>query len=237
MEQLTQSEFRILVKAMKSVYSDPKFIADNDAFMVWYNMLNDLTYEQLAMAVKAYMQTENFPPTIAGLRSKVLALEPEEDNFNEAWSMVRKALSRSGYYWKEEFAKLPEKVQKAVGKAENLKMWSQMETSAVEGVIYSQFIKAYQAVQKRSEFVNTMSGDLGNNLQIESKPQEPVKQLTDSRQNVEITNFPPDIRNKLNALYKKLGHSEHVTEETNDASGCSNTSDEDQSSLFGIPFQ
>jgi len=234
---ITFEQFSVLAKAMKAVYTDPKFMADYDAIRTWYSLLNDLTYEQLSMAVKAYMQTEHFPPTIAGLRSKVLALEPEEDNFNEAWGMVRHALSRSGYYWKEEFAKLPEKVQKAVGKAENLKMWSQMETSAVDGVIYSQFIKAYQAVQKRSEFVNTMSDDLGNNLQIESKPQEPVKQLTDSRQNVEITNFPPDIRNKLNALYKKLGHSEHVTEETDDTNGCSDTSDKDQSPLSELSFQ
>ena len=30
------NQFATLVKAMKAVYSDPKFIADKDAIMVWY---------------------------------------------------------------------------------------------------------------------------------------------------------------------------------------------------------
>ena len=201
---MTQQEFRVLVKAMKAVYTDPKFIADNDAFMVWYNMLNDLTYKELSEAIKAYMQTEVFPPTIAGIRAKVREIEPEEENFNEAWGLVRKALSRSGYYWQEEYEKLPEKVQKAVGRAENLKEWSQMEADVVDGVIYSQFIKSYNATMKRSGFVGRLSEDIAERLAIQAEHPQPRKQIVDKRRHVEITEFPPHIRTQLDDLYRRL---------------------------------
>ena len=43
---MERDEFKILVKAMKAVYADPKFIADKDAFNVWFTLLNDISYEQ-----------------------------------------------------------------------------------------------------------------------------------------------------------------------------------------------
>jgi len=161
---VTQEQFRILVKAMKAVYSDPKFIADNDAFMTWYAMLNDLTYEQLSEAIKAYMQTEVFIPTIAGIRNKVVELQPEGLNPQEAWGMVRNAVSRSGYYYAEEFEKLPKEVQKAVGVAENLRDWSQIEMSTLDTVVYSQFLKNYSTVQKRGRFMDQLSAEARERL-------------------------------------------------------------------------
>lgn len=203
---ITFEEFTILVKAMKAVYTDPKFLADYDATKTWYAMLNDLTYAELSKAVKAYMQTEVFPPTIAGIRAKVAEIQPEEENFNEAWGAVRKALKRSGYYWEEEYAKLPEPIRKAVGKAENLKEWSQMEASVVDGVIYSQFVKSYTGVQKRQGFVDRLSQDIAERLAIQAEQPKQIEQKHEERREVEITNFPPEIRSRLDRLYRRLGN-------------------------------
>lgn len=70
---MTREEFLILAKAMKAVWSDPKFLPDKDAFDVWYEMLHDVPYRDAAVGLKAYMKTGKFPPTIADIREKAAA--------------------------------------------------------------------------------------------------------------------------------------------------------------------
>ena len=50
---MDREQFSILVKAMKAVYSDPKFIADKDAFDVWYELLKDLPYMVCQTAISS----------------------------------------------------------------------------------------------------------------------------------------------------------------------------------------
>lgn len=199
---ITQEQFRVLVKAMKAVWSDPKFISDQDAFMTWYAMLNDLTYQQLSEAIKAYMQTEVFTPTIAGIRAKVQEIQPEGMTVQEAWGMVRSACTRSGYYYQDEFEKLPDEVKKAVGVAENLQAWSQVNTEEFDTVIYSQFIKQFNAVQKRQGFTQRLSEDISHRLQMNVP--ERIRIATQEEPKAEKQDFNPEISKKLENLYQRL---------------------------------
>lgn len=149
---MTKDEFKILVKGMKSVYSDPKFITDNDAFSVWYSLLSDIPYDIASKAVQKYMSTESFAPTPAGIRTKAAEImSPEDENMSEleAWQLVYSAIGRSIYNSKEAFEKLPEICQKAVGSADNLKEWAQMDSDTVRSVEQSHFIRNYRACLER----------------------------------------------------------------------------------------
>lgn len=149
---MEREEFKILVKAMKAVYAQPTFIPDQDAFNVWYTLLQDLTYEQANLAVQKYMITEKFPPTIADIRQKANEIvQPDVEILTEleAWSLVRKALSNSSYHAEEEFTKLPEACRIAVGSPANLREWAMMDTDEVETVEQSHFIRNYRTAQKR----------------------------------------------------------------------------------------
>lgn len=159
METLTVEQFRILVKAMKAVYSKPEFIADEDAFKTWYHMLKDIPFKILEAGVMAHMQSEKYPPTIAEIRIASAKFMQQEEELQdlEAWGLVRRAISRSGYYWKEEFEKLPALVQKAVGHADNLKDWALMDVETVDSVIQSQFLRGFRSVKAQNIEMNKLS--------------------------------------------------------------------------------
>ena len=134
---MTREEFKTLVKGMKAVYAQPTFIPDQDAFNVWFELLKDIPYQQANVAIQKYMLTEKFPPTIADIREKATQIVESVDSSMselEAWSLVRKAVRNSGYHSVEEFEKLPEACQRAVGSAANLKEWALMDSERVETV-------------------------------------------------------------------------------------------------------
>lgn len=149
-------EFMILVKALKAVYTDLKFLPDKDAVKVWYSLLKDLPYRTLSLAAQKYMQTEKFPPTIADLRKKAAELTmPAQDDMSEleAWALVRKALGNSAYNAETEFEKLPAMCKKALGNAANLEEMAKMDIDTVNSVEQSHFIRNYRVAcdRKREE--------------------------------------------------------------------------------------
>lgn len=205
---MTKDQFKILVKAMKAVYTNPGFIPDNDAFDVWYSMLKDLDYAIASRAVQMHLQTEELPPTVAGIRKQSVKLKADEaDDLNEtaAWSLVLKAIRRSTYYSEEEFAKLPATVQRAVASPKQLREWATLED--VDGktltVIQSNFQRTFRAEQQRERERNKLSPDVLrlmrplNNHQIEDKPNE--LSIEDQRLNAEsnAAPAPDDFRKKL----------------------------------------
>jgi len=145
---MTKEEFKQIVKGLKSIYAEPKFIADQDAFDMWFALLKDLDYEIASMATKAYMQSETFPPTPADIRRyayKVTNPVTEDMSEIEAWGLVRKALN-NGYYGAEtEFEKLPPLIQETLGNPARLREMSQLDVSEVETVEQSHFVRNYRA--------------------------------------------------------------------------------------------
>ena len=180
---MTKEQFKVLVKAMKAVYTNPGFIPDQDAFDVWYSMLKDLDYAIASRAVQMHMQTVETPPTVAGIRKQTAKLQADEsDDLNEtaAWSMVWKAICNSGYHAEEEFAKLPPVIQRAVHSPAQLREWALLEN--IDGktitVLQSDFQRTFRAEQQRERERNKLSPDVLklmrplNNPQIEDKPKE-----------------------------------------------------------------
>ena len=68
----------------------------------------------------------------------------EELSEMAAWSLVSKALRRSLYYADEEYAKLPDVVQKAVGSPEMLRSWAETDMKSIENVVQSNFMRTYR---------------------------------------------------------------------------------------------
>lgn len=96
---MEREQFKVLVKGMKAVYAQPTFIPDQDAFNMWYALIGDLPYDVCAVAIKKYMLTNKFPPTVAELRelaSNVVNGDPM--TWGESWERALNAVRKYGSY-------------------------------------------------------------------------------------------------------------------------------------------
>lgn len=100
---MTRDEFKILVKGLKAVYAQPTFIPDQDAFNMWYALMGDLNYDVCAMAIKKYMLTNKFPPTVAEIREMATNIVSGDPlTWGESWERALAAVRKYGSYNKLE---------------------------------------------------------------------------------------------------------------------------------------
>lgn len=162
---MTRDETKKIIMVISASY--PNFKPPDIRMTVdtWQMMLDEYSYTQVSMAVKAYIasDTSGFAPSIGqviGLMNKIE--KPEELNEMEAWALVSRAI-RNGYYGAEkEFEKLPPLVQKAVGTPGQLRNWSQTDMESIENVVQSNFMRTYRTVVKSSQEIARMPENIRN---------------------------------------------------------------------------
>ena len=121
---------------------------------LWYDAFKDKPTKLVIGAVKAIMygDTREFAPNIGQVNAKIHELTKEDDKTEmEAWNIVKKALSRSGWYSTEEFAVLPDDIKKIIGSPNTLYEWSQTSSEHVNTVIQSNFMRSYRALKTREK--------------------------------------------------------------------------------------
>lgn len=112
-------------------------------------------------AVRLYMKRpEKFAPSIGQVREMMktlLTAETPELTDQDAWALVSKACSNGLYGYREEFAKLPEEVQRAVGAPEQLREWARMDAETVQSVVASNFKKTFRTSRERAKQLNMVT--------------------------------------------------------------------------------
>lgn len=160
---MTREEFKPIAAGLREVYTSQRFMENQRAFSMWYDLLKDIEYAEAAMAAKRYMMTHKYAPTPADIREQVAKIRragtPDEMNEMEAWSRVQAAISRSGYYAEEEYNKLPEILQRAVGSPDQLRTWAMMDTGGMN-VVQSNFQRTFRAVQARGQEESMVSPEM-----------------------------------------------------------------------------
>lgn len=165
---------------MMATYPNYKPINVDIVVEVWTDMLGRYTYEQVNMALKAYIlsDTSGFAPSIGQIVEKLqLFIGNEELNEMAAWGLVLKAMRNSIYHSEEEFAKLPPVVQKAVVSPGQLREWAMAED--VDGtwmnVTQSNFMRTYRAELSQEKTLEKLPPDILK-LTGNSNEQTPVIQ-------------------------------------------------------------
>ncbi|MFQ9078769.1 MAG: replicative helicase loader/inhibitor [Ruminococcus sp.] len=208
---MTREETVKIIRIMCDSYPNYKPNNISEMVDVWCMMLEDYNYNQISVALKAYVtsDTSGFAPSIGELIAKIQMIsQPQELNEMEAWSLVSKALRNGTYGAVEEFSRLPPTVQEAVGNPDNLRNWATSDYKAIETVIQSNFIKTYRSVTSRAEEIKRVPAEIQkliekvnqNSLkaQIEQKYQNNTKLLSDKNkppmsdtEDVEAYSEPP----------------------------------------------
>lgn len=210
---MTKDDFKKIVKGLKSIYADPKFIADQDAFNIWYSLLKDLPYTVASMAVQAFMQNNSYEPKPADIRRYAMEMTTpvtEDMSEIEAWGLVRRALSNGNYGAEEEFAKLPKLIQEVLGNPARLREMASLDISEVETVEMSHFVRNYRAKLESAR----KNGQLDRNLQLtinqlrqENTPKIEISvdasNLIEDTQE-EVTGIPDDVEQMLADFHKGI---------------------------------
>lgn len=156
---MTREETVKIIRIMVDSYPNYKPNNISETVDVWCMMLDEYTYEQVAMGLKSYILSDKsgFAPAIGQIVDKIKTVsEPQQLNELEAWGLVDKAIRNSTYHAEEEFAKLPQIVQKAVGSPSQLFNWARSDIETLESVTQSNFLRTYRAVAKREDEVSRM---------------------------------------------------------------------------------
>lgn len=165
--QETGEILEVLTVAYPQFYAKQGKLERQRALTLWQEMFKDYPGQIVAYAVKAFISsdTKGFPPSVGQIMEKVnLLTETPEMTEAQAWSLIRKALRNSAYNYRAEYDKLPEKVQNAVGRPEQLKAWATDERFN-EGVESSNFKRAYRNVCAREREVNRLPDDIRRLMQ------------------------------------------------------------------------
>lgn len=139
---------------------------------IWQNVLDEYTYQDISLALKTYILTDTsgFAPSPGQLVEKIHSVsQMEELTETEAWALVAKAIQNGFYGAEQEYNKLPEPVQKAVGNPSNLRQWAQTDIESIENVIQSNFMRTYRTVLKREREFRKMPKEMRNLIESTSK--------------------------------------------------------------------
>ena len=191
---MTREETVKIMRIICDSYPNYKPTNLSEIVDVWCMMLSDYTYDEVSIALKAYItsNTSGFAPAIGQLIEMIKTItEGQELNDMEAWAIVSKAIRNSAYNSVEEFAKLPSLVQKAVGLPDQLRQWA-LDENFNEQVASSNFMRCYRAELNRQREIARMPSEVrqliqnipvsAHKAQIEQKRSETVKLSTESKE-------------------------------------------------------
>ena len=150
---MTDAEVKKILMLLEVTYPNFNVAVEKRRATVdmWQMMLGEYDYKDVEAAVVTFVKTSGSafapnPSQLIAMMHKVAELSTLTDA--DAWVMVRKAIGRSAYHSVEEFNKLPEQVQRALGGPEQLRYWA-IDEHFNEGVAMSNFKSVYDVIVKR----------------------------------------------------------------------------------------
>lgn len=155
---MTRQEVQGLLSMIQATYSNYRPENKTAAVNAWEMAMGDYSKEQCYIAFRAYIQSDasGFSPTPGQLIDIIHRMtNAQQLTEGEAWSLVSKAIRNGIYNYKEEFAKLPDDVQRTIGMPERLRTLA-MDENYNEEVESSNFMRQYREVAKRSRNTSKM---------------------------------------------------------------------------------
>ena len=146
----------ILETAYPTYYAKRSNQQRMEAVNLWAELFREDNPELVAVAVKTIIvgSANAFPPSIGEIKLKMRELVADEElSETQAWALVSKACANGIYGYQKEFEALPEAVQAAIGRPEQLREWAMMDAETVNSVVASNFMRGYKTAVRRAREV------------------------------------------------------------------------------------
>ena len=168
---MDRAETSEILAVLKAAYPDSfKTLKMRDGLAMiglWQSMFADESYEAVKAAVLTLIATREagYSPTVGEVKKKMQTLRDQGELTEQAaWALVSKACQNGLYGYREEFAKLPPEVQRAVGAPEQLRAWAAMDADTVQSVVASNFMRGYRTQAAREKELAMLPGEIRNLL-------------------------------------------------------------------------
>jgi len=175
---MTKLELGKVLELLESYYKG--FYSGNDkvkVFEAWYPMFQDDDAAEVNRAVVAYICTEKFAPTVAGIKG-LMAEERMRGQMTEmeAWSSVREAIDKSSTKTKaiEAYNALSPVVRKVCGSPSMLAYWYKLTDQELETVVASNVQRSYREWARREAVYYAIPGQLQSKQQWRLGSEEKV---------------------------------------------------------------
>lgn len=134
-----------------------------EVFAAWFDMFKDDDAAEVNRAVVAYICTNTFPPTVAGIKT-LMAENRMAGQMTEmqAWQKIRDAVdfSTNRDEARKQYDQLSPILKKLAGSPSQLVSWRKVNEDTFEGVIASNVQRSYRELARREAVFYAIPGQL-----------------------------------------------------------------------------
>ena len=144
---MTLNETNRILAIIAEAY--PSFLKDRNPKItseLWHELFEKIPYEKVQASLMEFIlkDTKGFAPAPGMLRAILLSHMAENDMSEmEAWSLLVKAVSRSAYYSREEYEKLPPVLQDIIRSPQVLHEWAFLNESYLQSTVFPWFCRSF----------------------------------------------------------------------------------------------
>lgn len=96
---MDKQEFSTFAMALRTYYPREQILPNKEAMALWYQELQDIPYQVATAALRKWVGTNKWSPSIAEIREVAAQVtNGEEMTWGEAWDTVLKAIRKYGSY-------------------------------------------------------------------------------------------------------------------------------------------
>lgn len=150
---MTENEFLIIVKAMRTFYPRENILPSKEATELWYEQLKDITYETASLALRKWNLENKWSPAISDLREYAAEVRlGKEPDWMDAWEKVMYAIRRWGTWdYEAAMGSLDELTKKALRGIGGFQRLCETENMSVERANFRDVFTTLAKRQRESE--------------------------------------------------------------------------------------
>ena len=168
---MNKQEFSKIAAAINTYYPKDKPFPNNAAVQLWYEEFKELPYEDVATALRRYVNTSKWCPTIAELKEAVVTNVAGSKDWGEAWNECIMVINRYGQYQEEEalehMSPMTRQIVKRLGYRDLCLSENQMQDRANFRQIYEQVTGNEYEKAALPQSLQDKIAQIGNSLLLE----------------------------------------------------------------------